>query len=178
MNAPNNPNFEQIVDVADVPDVLNITPGFSPQDGYIVRIFLRILERKMIHHLLLPGDDEHLHSASVGICCQFCAMATAVNGPIAPGAFVFPKNFCNEELVDRIEDEFKVHCMSSPNAPLWTLRVLTLIENGDTPNNVWRGALEETDIIEIDHIEDVDGEYVEFKSLVFNPEIYGWPFED
>ena len=196
MSAPNNPNYalvsdnlsldsndegtEQIEDVPDPPLALVSSSDFSPQDRFIIEHFLRIFEREMIHHPFLSGDEHHdssLRSASVGICCQFCVMATAVNGSIAPGAFVFPKNFSNEELVDRIEGEFKVHCMNCPNAP-WVASALTRIEVGDTPNNVWRVALEDTGIIEIDHVEKVNGENVEFKSLAFNPTIYGYPFED
>lgn len=199
MSAPNNPNYalvsddelsfasndeeaEQIEDVPDPPNALIASTDFSLQDRFIIENFLRIFEREMVHYLLLSCDehwDSSLRSASVGICCQFCAMATVVSGAIAPGAFVFPKNFSNEELVDRIEGEFKVHCMHCPNAPTWIVRALTFIEDGDTPNNVWRGALEDADIVEFNQIEEVDDdEFVNFKSLAFNPMIYGPPSED
>lgn len=178
--APIDEQTEQIEDFPDPPDTLVSSADFSLQDRFIIEHFLRIFEREMIDQMLLSINelqDSSLRFPSVGICCHFCTMTTT--DIITPGAFIFPGDFSNEELVDRIEGEFKVHCKNCPNAPIWIAHALTFIEDGDTPNNVWRGALEDADIVGVNHIEEVvDDEFIEFKSLAFNPEIYGYPFDD
>lgn len=168
---------ERILDPPVPPQSLIPPPNCSAQDQFLMRYYVQPIERE---DLLIPYDevrDGSLRAGSVGICCRFCAMAPTYS--VDPGSFIFPKDFSEEELVDRIEEVFKPHCKNCPNAPFPVALAFNSIEDGDSPNNSWVEAMLAADIISIDVVEETnDGAYVPFKSLVFCPEKYGYVFYD
>jgi len=166
--------------ILDTPTTLIPSPGFTFMDRFLIAPLIRlgVMGLDPIEHLLSDeqAGDTSLHQGNVCICCRGCAMNPVA--PIAPGAVIVPQDFSNEQLVDSIETELKEHFKICANIPVHISNALSSIEHGDSPNNVWRESLESLDIISVDQIDEVNGEYVEFKALVFDPSIYGWPFDE
>ena len=162
---------DPIEDFPDPPTVLTLSNAFVTMDQFLIDHGVVIVQYGWdpIDHLLSIHQDHHrsVPVGSVGIACRCCA--THPSAPVVSGAVVFPKDFSDEQLVDAIETQLKEHFHECHNVPVETARALATIEHGDSPNNVWRESLESLGIISVDQSD--------FKALVFDPTIYGWPFD-
>ena len=160
---------DPIEDFPDLPTVLPPSNAFAPMDQFLIEHAFGIVQYGWddIDHLLSIHQDHHrsVPVGSVGIACRCCA--TRPSAPIVSGAVVFPTDFSDEQLVDAIETQLKEHFKKCHNVPGEIARALSSIEHGDSPNNVWRNSLESLGIMSVDQID--------FKALVFDPTIYGWP---